>query len=206
MRTSLLISPRPLRVLIPPGRISSGNVIISFALNCQKLAHRQLEAQRNGTSPSSSSTPTPEDAERGRRTPTQQSTTTTESQPLLRRDHSSRSYASTNSSSGALHIEVQAPTPLGSPPVFPSPRSPIRLKSGARLTNTSGTIVGAGAEDTILEELQDDAEVRFVQGERVVSWVDGAPAKLTDEPNGNGNGNGGRFQSDETEYLKSKLW
>lgn len=165
----------------------AGNVVISFALNLQKLAHKRLEEDsRSGTPTKPPATPPPN----------VENSFPFEEQPLLpQRGH--RSYSQPDAT-----IVVQVPQGRSG---F-VPRSP----TNARIRGQS---LNGLAEGTIPEEERTTPEPAN-HNERVISWFDEeaqpdgqTAAKVTNGAPKNGSENM-RFNgsSQETGYLKSKLW
>ncbi|KAG8939108.1 hypothetical protein FRC00_014188, partial [Tulasnella sp. 408] len=131
----------------------TGNVVISFALNCQKLAHKKLEQDRNGgANNEDSKKPHISDVERGiapSSPPSPEIPTNGELQPLLLQS-TGRSYSQpqTATSPGAI-FPLSTTPPTRSTFTQSGSRSPsVRLKRGANVNNNGvGGVGGIIPED-----------------------------------------------------------
>ncbi|KAG9014983.1 hypothetical protein FRB94_007055 [Tulasnella sp. JGI-2019a] len=207
-----------------------GNIIISFALNCQKLAHKRLEEGRSGDN-----TPKGEEEDHadggGNYAANQSPAAVTDTSPLLfRPNHPTRSYTDpvTRSSPAPLLYTLQ-PISTGSPLSSPTKRrqpsmSPAVSRASAQ-TNMSSAVADipeeseSGSDTTPRDHRgataanRGSSPSRKTSGrERAISWgVDhngpGPPPKPKSSSSKNSNSRG-RFHSgvDETGYLKSRLW
>ncbi|KAG8990749.1 hypothetical protein FRB90_001631 [Tulasnella sp. 427] len=212
----------------------TGNVVISFALNCQKLAHKKLEQDRNGGGGENEGTKKPQapDVERGIAPPSQLAPSPEipingELQPLLlQSDRRSYSQPQTASSPGAILPLSTTPPTRSAFATQAGSRSPsVRMKRGAANANATGSVAGTIPEEAMVV-VPDPGPAGL--RERTISWIDeDARPKIVLGSTGNGanslrppqqqqqenGGSGaespsGRFQNadQETAYLKSKLW
>ncbi len=160
----------------------SGNILISFALNCQKLAHKQIEDSRS------------EEPETGRGRqdePAPMTTPSSETQPLLLNGvgipSNPRSYSAPNQASNAVSVPMVVPLHVttASPPrsIGRSSRNrPPPLANGSQTNKTDNSIAeepsdtNGGSHPQPKKTSGPAAESRFANSE------------------------------EETEYLRSKLW
>lgn len=211
-----------------------GNIIISFALNCQKLAHKRLEESRSGeTTPKGEEnggtidgTATTGAADLGGAPSTQAVTgyvATADSPLLFKPNLPTRSYtdpitARDNPVLYTLHPAYPSPTT--------SPNSK-RKHTTSSVSRSSTKTNGTAPISNIPEETEFESDAAH-QGDdnyertgprpkkisgraRAISWVDndGPGSRLeASKPVSSPEGPQGRFHSgvDETEYLKSRLW
>lgn len=174
----------------------SGNILISLALNCQKLAHRRLNLESNPATPSKSAVPSP------RRSPLN----VPDELPLQR-------YSSPLSR--ATTVDPTTPLrPKGSFPRYNSSPIPSRL---ALSSQAGGTVPVAIPEDAEIAGVQDPVPVGVltvtspteVDDESTLSAGHGVDPYTDDDHTTSENGDA-VFEDIPTQkegaYLKSKLW
>lgn len=201
-----------------------GNVVISFALNCQKLAHKRLDERRKEASlsagkPTGGGSQQQRDGNLRSGAPNQafHIATVSDTQPLLfRPDFPARSYTEPVTSHSAVALQQYIIHPLSSPSTSPQrrkvPLSGSALSRASTKTNGSVAAVEDIPEASEAEERgghidrqSSDGTIKDGGRERAVSWIDdgGPPRKVTDSPTPASRFQGG---AEETEYLKSRLW
>lgn len=162
----------------------SGNVLISLALNCQKLAHRRLEAER--------------EAER------ELVARSTSDQPIAHSDISGDSYFA------ATRHAVDHDTPRTSSETEPllRPSAP-----GLRAPNGEAKVKRSFFSRLWTTRAAREADHAHVGATHVLMPVDVVTIGGTASPNGNGHSPHTKPDSDhdshdgnESDYLKSKLW
>lgn len=189
-----------------------GNVVISFALNCQKLAHKQVEerrkaaGQQNGhASALDSSAAAESNSRRGSldhsqspsrsRTSLYASAANNESQPLLFKPaYPTRSYTEPlPGHSPAVQFVVPVQPLSGHAPVSPSPQRRKQSQTGSRISkistktsNSNGSLVAGIPEDS-------EAEERWRGGDRDQESSNGTIRPS--HQHGAGSGNGGSIDN-----------
>lgn len=206
-----------------------GNILISLALNCQKLAHRrldrektlkvrvrELETRRNSSALNESM------EEGGSRTTTAQSTQTslgtngavaaTEAAPLLQHsnsDPSPRKYGS-GPNPGSAHNNVSRAIP---PLIQPADQSTRKLVSRLipfplHTTSHCASRLTGVREDTVEANESHSADTLLPVGDIYDSPVENGRAGLHNgnEARGTGKEESTIEHGNESDYLKSKLW
>ncbi|KAG8891088.1 hypothetical protein FRB98_000097 [Tulasnella sp. 332] len=210
-----------------------GNIVISFALNCQKLAHKRLEERRSGSGES-----TPKGEENGDTAdgptagraiglgaPRSNQPATADSPLLFKPNLPIRSCTDplvTRDSPNPVLYTLQ-PT-YTSPMTGPSKRKYTTSSVSRASTKTNGTTSVSNipeeseSESDTTPQGDDEGTIRngarpkkFSERARAISWVDHdgpGPRPEATKPVPSPAGSRGRFRSgvDETEYLKSGLW
>jgi magnesium transporter len=174
-----------------------GNVVISLALNCQKLAHQRIERKRENSEPEYKRESSPIKPANGEASVAVVDAVVVpaETEPLLNGSDGTRYGSSGPKSPMGLALNIKAkPTPpkvTHRSTVGSEPQSPLRLSSLS--------------EDTVVPIQPTDIPISPNE-EDILSEPDESRAPVSHLHNEEAGGREEEDISGETEYLKTKLW